>query len=353
MNVDTPSLAAEFEALPSDLTEADLLTTLSKFLPVAAGFLESFRSDNMNEPSTAAVALPEVVMADIMVHRPQDDHAALRLLAQAPPGQLISSADVMTDDDWKQVDGYQSLQAQGYGGVGAVVLETTSHNNCAEVLYFAMMLRKGVYQWSPRERQLVTAMHKPILGAIQRLAFPLLRRETVLTQLADEQQLGLIVLDGQRRPREANRRAWVWALDHARHQGIQQSDIMTKFAARITNEPRKLGAPRRVQTNGDTEFIEVWEHSLSPVQHRLPAARTLLVLRRELPFSSSWEQQSKKLSDRQKQIALEMAAPGATAFSVALNLGLSPRTIEGHTGTIYKLVNVRSRTELVALIRGY
>lgn len=327
---------------------------LRQVLPVEAGFLESFLNDQLSETSTSTVGLSEDVMAHIMVSRPDEDPIALLYLMQTPPGQLLASNQVLTEEDWKRIDGYQALRARGYGGVGAMVLESIPHGSRTEYRYLALMLRGDTLTWTEEHRQIVSSLYDAIRRAFIRMAFPLLRRETILFQVADEQNLGLIVLDEQKRVRESNRRGWSLSLDYARFWGIQRDDVLTAFVEKILKKPLLRGSLKRLfKVDHTPDRLEVWEHHLAAEPHHLPAPRTLLVLRREPTVSPEWLRRSDLLTPHRKQIVEALIAPGATAQTVADHLGLSRRTVEKHVEKIYEILHVRNRAELIALVRGY
>lgn len=260
----------------------------------------------------------------------------------------------MTEEEWKQVDGYQSLQKQGFGGVGAVILDSCLKGDAKEITYLALMLRQCCYRWSPEDRRTLEELSLPMQRAVRRMSFSLLQRETILTQLADEQNLALIVLDTQGRIREANRRAWVWSLDFFRNQEHPSEEVLSSFVRALLEQPRKGGANRRTFSySRQTRELEIWEHVIDPSIHALPEPYTLLILRRTQEASGSWRTLSQQLSARCLEVAEALAAPGATAQTIAVALGISHRTVESHISTIYKTIGVQNRTQFVALIRGY
>jgi len=57
------------------------------------------------------------------------------------------------------------------------------------------------------------------------------------------------------------------------------------------------------------------------------------------------------LTDREKDIA-ESLAQGLTYGEIAENLGISPNTVRNHVANIYKKLSVRSKVELIGVLRG-
>ena len=57
------------------------------------------------------------------------------------------------------------------------------------------------------------------------------------------------------------------------------------------------------------------------------------------------------VTDRERDIA-ESLAQGLTYGEIAENLGISPNTVRNHVANIYKKLSVRSKVELIGVLRG-
>jgi DNA-binding CsgD family transcriptional regulator len=57
------------------------------------------------------------------------------------------------------------------------------------------------------------------------------------------------------------------------------------------------------------------------------------------------------LTDREQDIA-ESLAQGLTYGEIAENLGISPNTVRNHVANLYKKLSVRSKVELIGVLRG-
>ncbi len=57
------------------------------------------------------------------------------------------------------------------------------------------------------------------------------------------------------------------------------------------------------------------------------------------------------LTDRERDIA-ESVAQGLTYGEIAENLGISPNTVRNHVANVYKKLSVRSKVELIGVLRG-
>lgn len=57
------------------------------------------------------------------------------------------------------------------------------------------------------------------------------------------------------------------------------------------------------------------------------------------------------LTDRERDIA-ESLAQGLTYGEIAENLGISPNTVRNHVANVYKKLSVRSKVELIGVLRG-
>jgi two-component system, NarL family, response regulator LiaR len=86
----------------------------------------------------------------------------------------------------------------------------------------------------------------------------------------------------------------------------------------------------------------------APCGHRRPAALA------PLPITQATTQIAHPLTDREWEV-LRLAAHGLTNKSIALQLGLSTRTVENHLANLYPKLRVSNRTEAVftCLERGW
>ena len=78
-------------------------------------------------------------------------------------------------------------------------------------------------------------------------------------------------------------------------------------------------------------------------------ARAQLLGRGRLPSTPTCRSLTPALTDRQAEIVLSLLT-GATARQVADHLSLSVRTVENHIATVYRSLDVSSRSELAAAL---
>lgn len=340
------------DSLTTGAHPSEILRILRTVLPVGGGYLEGFSLAAPNDPSVAAFGHDEEVVATILTSRESDDKIALQFVAQAPPGHFVTE-DIIDEEEWDGIGGYQAIREHTTEGVGALKLGQREVNGTTEHLYLALILKPGAGHWTRAYRAILLELHESIRNAYERLSLPLLRRETVLLQLADEQQLGLIVLDENGRPQEANCRGWLLALEASRAKDHQRPEVLTAFVEQLTRVPAHPGSRRRLLELGESgDRLEIWAHHLAPDVYQIPASRTLLVLRKESVLAPEWSSHAARLTEQQRRIAESLAAPGANSSTVAAELELSPRTVETHLQNIYRRLSINSRAELVALMRG-
>jgi DNA-binding NarL/FixJ family response regulator len=71
------------------------------------------------------------------------------------------------------------------------------------------------------------------------------------------------------------------------------------------------------------------------------------------PSARRWTaRQMEKLTDTERNVA-DLAARGRTNQEIADTLHLSPKTVEWNLTKIYRLLGLRSRTELALKVRGF
>lgn len=338
------------DSLPSTSKIRDIFPILQQVLPVVSGYFESFSETTIDDPSASSFTDNEEMVATIMEHRASDDKLALNLVVAAPPGHFITE-DAISEEDWRNIDGYQALQKQRLGNVGAMKIERRATHDSTEHQYITLMLSPDIPRWTSEQRAALLALAEPLRRAFQRISMPLLRRETVLLQVADEQQLGLVVLDERGDVLEANRRGWVLAREAAKVNGWRAPDVLTSFVEQVALPLSRVATRKRCSLSRE-DRLEIWSHRLEAEPHRLVAPRTILVLRREPALSPEWSSHAEKLTPKQREIAEALASPESSVSTIASSMKRSPRTVEKHLEKIYERFRISSRSELMILLRG-
>jgi DNA-binding CsgD family transcriptional regulator len=298
--------------------------------------------------------IPEDLATIIADRRPHEPHKVLAAVAAAPNGALLVDRDTFSDDEWREVEGYQALGQFGLGSASALKLANSPGGEQTYASFFAV---PGAPAWSQTERDLLTALIGPLRETFERLAIPLLRNERLLLHVFEDQQVGLVVFRPPWEKLESNLRSFNLATRYASSLGISKSrNLFRFFVEELLRRPPSSGDNRRrVKHSEEPCYLEVSEYELRPGVYAVPDARRLLLMREHTSAADPFATPSPRLDELSpalKQIAVLLVTSGQSVKQIAASLGKSVGTVRKQNEKIYKRLGVGSRAELSRLLQG-
>lgn len=339
--------------LPASAHPSALFDAIRPCVPFAAGLFCVIRPSAVDALVSHAVGLPQDVFESWLGTSPEQLAQALEPVVTSAAGALWRDSETLTGEQREQLEVLRKLDTAGLGeGAGYKVLERPIPWQGVEHVMMAVLMERG--EAVPlRSQALLAALNPAIHAASLRLRLLIVAREPILAQIIEEQSLGYICVSRRGGVLEANRRAHHLVQRYREASGIQgRLRAMADFAERAREGTRG----RRtwyLAASHPTSLLQVNAHWLAKETHALPEDVVLLMMNEIIAPEAAVEipPALRRLTSRQREIALLLARTGRSYKQIADQLSISEATARKHGENVHRALGVHSRAELTELLR--
>jgi DNA-binding CsgD family transcriptional regulator len=343
-------------AVPTAGSAESLFAAIRRCVPFACGLLDTITASRPFEPSDVLYRVPDAFFATVADFIDQDTSplVAMRL----PVGVAYRAADLVPERRLRSIPIVQALYPHyGLDLPSVLTLSVVPRSYDREHTTLWLFHEHGQRGLTSRERQMLEVLHADICAAVERMRLPFLPQNPLLAQILSEEHAGyaLLRLDGSLL--ECNHRAFVLAHRYAPSgAGGNRYAMLSHIMRRAQGTPSAGGFSAHYIRRADgAAILEVSLHKLAKEHNSLPEDATLIRLK-EMPvhlepIKPARQAALEKLSPRRREIATLLVNSGFSYKEMAHELGLSEGTVRKLTEQVYRAVGVRSRAELVAMLK--
>jgi DNA-binding CsgD family transcriptional regulator len=343
-------------SIPTAGSPDSLFAAIRRCVPFACGLLDTVCASRPFEPTDVLYCISETFLAALT---DVADHDTSPLVSMhLPVGTAYRGIDLMPERMFRSIPIYQALYPHhGFDIPSVLTLSVVPRSYDREHNTIWLFPERGQRSLTSRERQMLEALHAEIRAAVERMRLPFLPQNSLLAQILAEERAGYVLLRRDGSLLECNHRAFVLAHRYApTGAGGNRYDKLSHII-RQAHETQSAGAfaARYIRRADGASFLEVNQHKLAKEHNSLPEDATLIQLR-EMPIhlepiKPERHAALETLSPRRREVATLLANSSFSYKEMAHELGLSEGTVRKHTEQVYRAVGVRSRAELVALLK--
>lgn len=339
--------------LPATAHPAALFDAIRPCVHFAAGLFCVIRPSAPDALVSHAVGLPQDVFESWLSTSPEQLAQALAPVITSEAGSLWRDSETLTGAQREQLEVLGKLDTAGLGeGGGYKVLQRSVPGQGVEHVMMAVLMERG--ETVPlRVQALLAALNPAIHAASLRLRLLLGAREPIFAQIIEEQALGYICISTRGSVLEANRRAHDLVQRYREASGIRgRLRAMADFAERACEATRGR-RPWYLAASYPRSLLQVHAHWLAKETHALPEDVVLLMMNEIIAPEAAVEVHPslRRLTPRQREIALLLARTGRSYKQIADQLEISEATVRKHGENVHHALGVHSRAELAELLR--
>ncbi|MCK6588162.1 MAG: LuxR C-terminal-related transcriptional regulator [Polyangiaceae bacterium] len=343
-------------AVPTGASPESLFAAIRRCVPFSCGLLDTIRASRPFEPLDVIYRVPEAFFAAVADFVDQDTTPLVAM--HLPVGVAYRARDLMPERRLRSLPVAQALYPHyGIDIPSVLTLSVTPRSYDREHTTIWLFHEQGQRGLTSRECQMLEALHADIAAAVERMRLPFLPENPLLAQIVSEEQAGYVLLRRDGSLLECNHRALLLAHRYA-PSGAGRDDraMFSYLACRAQEASSHQGFfAHYVRREGGTSMLEVNLHKLAKEHHSLPEDVTLIRLK-ELPvylepIKPARRAVLEKLSPRRQEIATLLVNSGFSYKEIAHELRLREGTVRKLTEQVYRAAGVRSRAELVAMLK--
>lgn len=327
----------------------DVFDALKLCAPIMGGLVGSIRA-GAGAAVSRVVKLPPDIFEGWASTPAAHLARMLSPLQDAPPGALISDTQAITGSFREELELLDCLRAAGLGETAGYKVSTSGSGLGGAVHRFLTFALDGRQRFTARQRRLLARLQPDVQAALDRLRVPLIASQSILAQIVDEETAGFLCVTRERRVIELNQRASTLIARHLAAARIERGrKVHADFVARAL-EQTSGGRTWRV-TDVDGSGLRVNTHWLAKESHAIREDLHLIMIRDLAAVPSARSLEDAGLTKRQMEIARLLCTTGLSYKECAAQLGIADATMRTHVANVYRRLGVRSRPELVALLR--
>jgi len=333
-----------------------IFMALAHCVPVACGLLDTVTQSRPFEPIDVLYRIPESFL-DTVTELIEDDPSPL-VFMRLPLGMIYNATDFIPKATWRNLPLTQALYPQhGIDYPSTLVLSSTPRAYDRELSTLWFFHERNGRPFSERERSMVEVLHGDILAAVERLRLPFLPRDPLRYQILTDQNAGYALFRMNGELIECNSRAVQVARQYAMvSAGNEGRTPLSNLVRQRLSEKTPSGYSVKYIPNANrTRMLEVAMHFIAKEYHTT-SEDVILVVVKEIPIELTTINPTKislleSLPPRRRQVATFLVNSGLSYKEMAQEMQLSEATLRKHAEYVYRTLHVRSRAELVALLR--
>lgn len=333
-----------------------ILDAIAPCLRVEAGLIATVKPGPTMSLTHQVLRMPQTLFENWMDTQPEHLEQSFRPVVRSSPGDFWSATDGLPERLRKEMEVLQVLDQFGLGEGAGLKLLRQSVPGGEEHVMMALLTGRG--ERFPRQTAaMCRALARPLQDAVLRLGLPFTRGRSMHAQILENDNVGLVCLGTGGSIIALNQRAYDLA---ARYREIARVGpgrmFIGAFVKRALEETASSPAWQLVHPSRAT-MLQVRVHVMPADMFSLSSALPILKLEEwTLPSMPAPEvfpmpQVLQPLTPRERQVAMLLATTGLSACEIAAELKMGTRTVTTHTRNLYKTLGVRSRWELIALVR--
>jgi DNA-binding CsgD family transcriptional regulator len=343
-------------AVPTAGSPDALFAAIRRCVPFACGLLDTVCASRPFEPVDVLYRVPDAFFATVTDFVDQDTTPLVAM--HLPVGVAYRTTDLVPERRLRSTPIAQALYPHyGIDIPSVLTLSVVPRSYDREHTTIWLFHEHGQRGLTSRECQMLEVLHAEIRATVERMRLPFLPQSSLLSQILTEEHAGYVLLRRDGSLLECNYRAFVLAHRYApRGAGGNRYERLSNIVRLAQRTPSTGGySAHYLRRDDGASILEVSQHKLAKEHNSLPEDATLIRLR-EMPIhlepiKPARRPALEKLSPRRREIATLLVNSGFSYKELAHELGLSEGTVRKHTEQVYRAVGVRSRAELVALLK--
>jgi DNA-binding CsgD family transcriptional regulator len=317
--------------------------------PIVGGLVGTFARGGLDAMVSHVVGLPDnVIQGWFDAPREQLD-MMMAPLVSAARGQLITQT--MAGILREKLELPRIMTAANLGESAGYMV--SDPQNASRRLTFLTFALDDKVEFTPRDSVVLGLLREDIHDALHRLRVPFVSYQSITAQLIENRCWGFVLVAPKTaQVVEMNMRARELVSKFAPSARIEYGKyVVTSFAMRAVFETRSKDSWMIRHVNGTGE-LEVTVHELKKEEHAIADDMWLVMMdETEYPQQAGIFAEY-DLTAREEEIAVFLVETGLSYKQIADRLGTKYDTVRTQILTIYRKLEVHSRSELTAMLKA-